>query len=545
MTIQDQAQRDGRAASLEANVSAPVAMPGGTSSFHRTLERVALGLVGLGCVALVWYHRVVIDTAFVPAIIDEYWITVCARWINDGLLPYRDFFQFHFPGSYYLYAMAERCFGGGMTAMRALNSAVAVLLGVTLAVWYRMHGRGLAASLGVALLVSGPCFYLWPVISPRLPGMLALAVACVLLFRSTDVGRRVAWLIAGALLFFAGWTVQTLAVLAVATLVGALLGGVEGATRRRWAPWVVAGAVLPLAVWIGSLLAAGQWGAFLRQAVSFVVDDGYKQAGGINDVNLFAQVVDRVGREVGWSKLLVAGAASACVVGLWVAPIAGLWQWRSTRRSLLLPAAIAPFVFLSGRTDAHHAFYLCVPGLLILATPRWEGRGGRLVRRLGLTAVAGIAFVFFLATMPHLRGALQAGLTFGDDSAPAREAIEALARLGVEPGDPVAVMPWAANLYYYGVVPGHRFTFVSPAQGGYQGEREWQELREQMHASRTRWIAFYPASSAGAFLVDGRPADYLTVEGTVPVRVGRSGPIELWRLDPAVGASLTGQASVP
>jgi hypothetical protein len=313
-----------------------------------------------------------------------------------------------------------------------------------------------------------------------------------------------------------------------------LLWGVPGATRRRFAPWVIAGAVVPFAVWIGSLLAAGQWKAFLRQAVSFVVADGYKQADGINDVKLLAQVVDRVGREVGWGKLVVACAASACLVVLWGAVLAGLWQWRSTRRSLLLPAAIAPLVFLSGRTDAHHAFYLCVPGLLLLATPRFEGYGGLLVRRLGLTALAGIAFVFFLATMPHLRGALHAGLTVGDDGAPAREAIAALEHLGVAPGDPVAVIPWAANLYYYGVVPGHRFAFVTPARSGYQGEREWQELREQMRESRTRWLAFYPASSAEGFLVDGRPAGYLVVDGTIPVWVGRSGPIELWRLDPAV-----------
>ena len=509
------------------------------SHFRRTLERIALGLVGLGCVALVWYHRVVIDTAFVPAIIDEYWIAVCARWINEGLLPYRDFFQFHFPGSYYLYAMAERSLGGGMTVLRALNSATALLLGGTLAVWFRMHGRGLAAALGVAVLVAGPCLSLWPIITPHLPGMLALALACLLLFRSAEPWRRGAWLTAGALLFFAGWTVQTLTVLAVATLMGALLGGIEGVTRRRWVPWVLAGAVVPLAVWVGSLLATGQWNPFLRQAVSFVVDDGYKQTGGINDVSLFAGLLDRVRHEVGWNKLVVAGAASACLAVLWLVPIAGLWRWRSTRRALLLPAAIAPLVFLTGRTDAHHAFYLCVPGLLILATLPWEGRGGPVLRGLGVTALAGFAFVFFLATMPHLRLALQAGLTFGDDAAPAKEAMEALARLGVAPGDPVAVMPWAANLYYYGVVPGHRFTFVSPANTGYHGEREWQELRQQMRASRTRWLAFYPASSAEGFLVDGRPARYLITDGTVPVRVGRSGPIELWRLD------LTAQPSVP
>src|SRR5262245_4587880 len=186
-------------------------------TLDRPLERVALGVVALGCVALVWYHRVVIDTALVPPIIDEYWITVSARWINEGLLPYRDFFQFHFPGSYYVYAIAERCLGGGMTALRAVNGAVAVLLGVSLAVWFRMHGRGLAASLGVALLVSGPCIYLWPIITPHLPGMLALALACILLCRRTETWRRTTWLLAGALLFFAGWTIQTLAVLAVAT----------------------------------------------------------------------------------------------------------------------------------------------------------------------------------------------------------------------------------------------------------------------------------------------------------------------------------------
>jgi hypothetical protein len=542
VTIQHQLQSDRQTGWLEANESARVE-PRRLSGLRGTLKQIGLCLVGLGCVALVWYHRVVIDTALVPAIIDEYSISVNARWINEGLMPYRDFFQFHFPGSYYLYALAERCLGDGMPALRAVNSALALLLGLALAVWFRMHGRGMAASMGVALLVSGPCIYQWPIISPHLPGMLALAVGCILLFRSAHVWRRAAWLLAGALLFFACWAIQTLAVLAVATLAGALLWGVEGATRRRWAPWVVAGAAIPLAVWTGFLLSEGQWEAFLRQAVSFVVDDGYKQTGGINDVSFAAQLMHRVAREVGWGKFVVIGAASACVAVLWIAPIAGLWQWRSTRRSLLLPAAIAPFVFLTGRTDAHHAFYLCVPGLLILATPRWEGRGERLVARLGVTVMAGIAFVFFLGTMPHLHAALQAGLSLGDDRAPAREAIEALARLGVQPDDPVAVMPWAADLYHHGVVPGHRFTIVTSAQTGYYGEREWQVLREQMRSSHTRWLAFYPASQAGEFLADGRPASYLIVDGTVPFQVGRSGPIELWRLDPAAPSNV--QANAP
>jgi hypothetical protein len=499
------------------------------------LELLALGVVGLGCAALLWYHRVAIDTAFVPAIVDEYMLTVCARWINEGLLPYRDFFLFHFPGSYYLYAMAERCLGHGMTIARGLDSALCLLLGASLAVWFRMHGRGLAASMGVALLVAGPCFYLWPVVTPHPAGMLSLVVACILLFRRAQALRRTAWLLAGALLFFSGFTVQTQAVLAVATLAGALLAGIDGATRRQWAPWVVAGALLPLLIWLFSLVAAGQWSAFASQAVSFVVDDGYKQAGGVNDVNLSAQIADRMGREIGWGKLVFAGAASTCVVLLWVAPLVCSWPWRTTRRALLLPAVLAPLVFLSGRTDAHHAFYLCVPALLIVATPQFEGPGGQLARRLGLAALAATAFVFFLATMPHLRVALQAGLTMGDDRASAKGAIEALERLGVPSGDPVAVMPWAANLYYYDVVPGHRFTFVSPAQMGYQGEREWKEMREQMRRSRTRWLAFYPASSSSGFLADGRPAGYLLADGTVPVLVGRSGPIELWRLDPQPG----------
>jgi len=46
-------------------------------------------------------------------------------------------------------------------------------------------------------------------------------------------------------------------------------------------------------------------------------------------------------------------------------------------------------------------------------------------------------------------------------------------------------------------------------------------------------------SSGAESAVDGRPARYLITDGTVPVRVGRSGPIELWRLD------LTAQPSVP
>ena len=46
--------------------------------------------------------------------------------------------------------------------------------------------------------------------------------------------------------------------------------------------------------------------------------------------------------------------------------------------------------------------------------------------------------------------------------------------------------------------------------------------------------------TAKDFLVDGRPAGYLIGDGTVPVLVGRSGPIELWRLDPTAGAPAGG-----
>jgi len=521
--------------------SNPAATPGLSPGFHRTLQWVALSLVGLGCVALVWYHRIGVDTAYVPAIIDEYWVAVTARWINEGLLPYRDFFQFHFPGSYYLYALAERVVGDGMTALRAVQLAMALLLGASVALWFRMHGRSLAASLGTALLICGPCIHLWPILTPHPPGMLALAAGTVLLLRSVDRPQRALWLLSGLLLFLAAWTMQTFAVLALATFAGALLLGEGEISRRRWAPWVVAGAAVPLLLWIGSLLAGGQWHPFLRQAVSFVVNDGYKQAGGINDVNLFAQVAQRMEREVAWSKIVFGGAAAGSLFALFVGPVLGLIQWRSVRRSLLLPAAIAPLIFLAGRTDIHHAFYLSMPGLLILATPRWEGSFGRLLRRLGLVALVGVAFAFFLGSMPHLRLALQAEPSSRGDAS-AQAAVLALAELGVDPRDPVAVMPWAANLYHQGVVPGHRFAFVSPAATGYQGEREWHMLRDQMRSIGTRWLAFYPASSAAGFLIDGRPAGYLIGDGWNASRVGRSGPVELWRLDPVAGAALTDPA---
>ena len=291
-------------------------------SLQKLLERIALGMIVLGTISLVWYHHVLADTSLVKPIIDEYWIVVSASWINEGLKPYADFFQLHFPGSIYLYAAAERLFGSEMTAMRAVNSFIALLFGASLAGWFRLHGRGLSASIGVAFLVSGPCIYMWPIISPHLPGMLGLVLGSLLLFANFGGARRVVWLIAGALLFFAGWTAQTTAVLAVATLAGALLAGTGEAPRKSWVPWVFVGAALPFATWIYLLLASGHWNAFMEQALLFVVDEGYKQSGGINDVVLSANLAERLSREIGAGKLVYGGAAITSLFVLWVAPLA-------------------------------------------------------------------------------------------------------------------------------------------------------------------------------------------------------------------------------
>ena len=76
--------------------------PESRAELTRFFSRVAVGLVAAGFVSLLWYYRAIIDSALISPIIDEYWITVSARWIGDGLLPHRDFVLFHFSGRYYL-----------------------------------------------------------------------------------------------------------------------------------------------------------------------------------------------------------------------------------------------------------------------------------------------------------------------------------------------------------------------------------------------------------------------------------------------------------
>ena len=494
------------------------------------VDRLSFGVIIAGAISLLWYHRAMIDTSIVPPIIDEYWVTISGRWIAEGLLPYRDFFQFHFPGALYLYAVAVAVLPDSMIAMRAVDSALALLLGLALFTWYRANGLGVAQSLGVAVFVAGPCFYLWPFITPHLPALLALAAGALLLMRSSS-RPRVAWFFAGAFLFFAAWSVQTNAVVVAALFAGALLFGIETAERRAWVPWVFAGAGIPTAVWLVSLLANGQWEPFLKQAVLFVVSDGYRQAGGVNDVSFFALVSERVGREQRWAaKAVFGGGALACFVILWAAPVLAIWRSSAARRVLLLPAVLAPLVYSMGRTDAHHAYYLALPGLLVLGAPE----RGRVVnpfsRTLVLVVAAVGAFAFAYASIYHLVVSLDRGLQFRDDR---REmaAVSALEELGVGRDEPVAVLPWAANLYWLGVPPGHRFPYVAPASEGYHGEREWQILREQMRAIGTRWVAIYPAHAADKFVSEGRLPAYLVGEDHTARLVGRNGPIELWHLD--------------
>lgn len=212
--------------------------------------------------------------------LDQGIYAVVARVMRAGGAPYRDAWDFKTPGIFFVYALAQLLFGGGMEAVRWLEVAGLVSLVVAFALYARRFTGSVWPGLaGGALAVSGHVWLgFWQTAQPESFGAVLLAWALYLATASPASARsqRLLWAGAGA--------AYAAAALLKPPLGGGLLVSYGFAARRTLSgaepgsrasallgPGVAfgAGAALPLVLVLAYLAAKGALGALHEALFEF------------------------------------------------------------------------------------------------------------------------------------------------------------------------------------------------------------------------------------------------------------------------------------
>lgn len=365
---------------------------------------------------------------------DEVEFFRATRWIAEGSVPYRDFWEHHLPLQWFVFAPAAALFGGGpgagaVVAMRWAQ--VPLWIGALAIVMLLARRAGLetrARWAALCLLALSPSFILM-VIQFRLDvaGNLAFVAAV-----AAGVRRR--WVTFGALMSLAVLANMRLAPLVVFAALLALLWRGE---ERRWS-WngealrMVAGVAAVAAVFVLYLMITGALPAFLDSVIHY----------NLTSDRLFRERADT--RLMTFAAMLVRRDLAAVVY--WGLGIAGAWiALRGIRRpgalqliALLALASVASVAAVGASYEYHleNAYFLMLPLAALaferLRSPVWQ------------TAILGIA-----ALLLAFRFDVGEGLPYQD-----RVMREADAR--TSPGETV----WDGSGYALRRKPAYRYWFL-------------------------------------------------------------------------------------
>jgi hypothetical protein len=275
---------------------------------------------------------------------DEGIVLQAAARVNDGQLPYRDFYANYGPGQYYLAGGLEAVFGPSLLAWRVVRVPLDALVGVLA---YALARREAPEPLALAAWMAAVGVMAHPTIPhPNAPA-LALALAALLLAKRSPAG---AGLLAGAAFAFR-FDLATAA--AIGAAIAAAAAGGRGAALRA-AATAAASAVLFAAPF--ALVAPGE---FWDQTVGFALDEQSLQRlplpgsydGRFEPNKLLAFYLPYV---------LMAGLA--IWLALAIATRAPLRLWAP------LPLALAGLAYLLARADEFHLVPLAAVLPVLLAT---------------------------------------------------------------------------------------------------------------------------------------------------------------------------------
>lgn len=361
-----------------------------------------------------------------------------ARWVSEGQVPYRDFWEHHPPLQWFLFApVAALMDGPGAGAVVAMRWAQAALSTGAFALLFALMRRGgvprSAGLMATALILASPTFFRSAIefrvdVLGNLAYLGGLLLACGAMRRWNAVAF-------GAVMSAAVLANMRLAPLVVITAVIILFWRAE---ERRWgwngsALWIAAGVGGMVAVFLGWLQLSGAFPGFLEGVIEY-----NRATGDVLDVDtffvtLFAPI---------WA-LDVAG------VLFWLGGVVGMiLAFREIRSpgplqiaAVLLIASVGTVAALQVHYPYHfqNAWLLLLP-LAAAAISRFE-RWGELT-----TAVAPVAIVLNLLTL--------AGGGFGNEMRYQDEVMRAADRL-TRPDEAV----WDGTGYALRRPPAYRYWF--------------------------------------------------------------------------------------
>lgn len=479
-----------------------------------------------------------------------------AQRVLEGQAPYRDFFNFVPPGTFWAQAFWYWLFGGRasltlgrlLAGLTAVGSSLILYRLLTRAGWRRPPACLWAGAYTVAL------YGFWAVPSHHwFANFFILASLLALEFPNGVPRSPSRWLFAGLCTGVAGLFLQTTGLEAL-VLWGALLlvsGRPFVAAGARYAAGVTA-VGLPVLLWAW---VAGAMGPMMRD-VLFWTGESYGREGGPNAVGLLEDWPDRLAAL--WSspppspvvvQVLWALLSSLALVGLLGLALllsgAALWvlgkslRMRSFPHGLMVPAlalvAVEAALFSRGKTDWLHLLYGLGPvgAVWLMAAGPWEGWGAWWRK-----GAKGLVLAAFAGSLVLHSGRLLTGLPeaweFWDVDRPVREA-PVNRWLRAQPWllktDRIVVFPEGGEVYLYVRPAAVGFTQFLPLSERLNGPRDQAEVADQMRTAKPRCVLLTvdrekdyldPASPVGLLLL----SDYgrLTVVSDAVVYLRRAGP---------------------
>lgn len=447
-----------------------------------------------------------------------------------GQVPFRDFFNFSPPGTYYLLAGASVLAGGRPeTAGRYLVLAAALMAWAGCYLLLRRIGGGFPAGLVSALFPV--CLYPFAPFSPHhWLGTCSFVWAAVVAARLLDKPTwRWGWVLLGSLAGLTLWFMQTEALFCV--VMGSLAALVAGGSLRdvlRRLSLALAGGVGASALLWGPLVVAGGGAQAWRDVVVWPLTH-YSRPGNPNDLPLLVDLPGRLhdlwsapgpGRSPFDVAAALAGTALYAVVGLGVlaALAAAAWALGAAFRrrrlppgpvtvaSLLVIVAVGSFARINPTWV--HLIYVVVPAvpflasaLLVEALPG-PGTWRALKVASSLLLLMGLAYHGrFLAHHIPDRWELT-DVDRVDRESPLNRSLREGGLL--RPHDTLVVLPSGGSVYLYTAPAAIGYTYLFPLEDRYNDLHDHSVAAKEIVARRPRLVLIHKVRYK-AFMIPGDP----------------------------------------
>lgn len=469
-----------------------------------------LGMASVVTLLLLRLSPVVTEVTF-----DESTVVYDGQRVVQGQVPYRDFFNFIPPGTFYLEAGSSLLRPGYPETTERYAVFAAVLLCWAGTYFLLKHSALDRISAGLASTLLPVCAYSFASSAPHhwfgTCSYVWAAVVAAGLLEKPDL--RAGWVLLGALAGLTGWFMQTEALYCgVMVLFAALVNAGTPSTAMKRLLLVGLSTMGVSAVLWAPVLLSGGAGEAWRDVVLWPVTH-YRQPGNSNDLPVLADLPERLSAL--WKPLSAAPSVARGVVAMagtilyaailafamWALALA-LWSLGRAIARRKLPSGhvttAAAVVILTAGTFAAvnptwvHLVYILVPAapFMAVAVARGEKSSpapGTSVRGpLVLLLVCGFVFNGAALVTHRPAGWELVDVDRVDRESPLNRSLRALPYM--QPGDSMAVLPVGGNVYLYTYRAAIGYTYFFPLEDRYHDLEDNRRVAAEIDRERPKII---------------------------------------------------------